>query len=57
MRTQENQFLVIPRSKVLGMSAEMQGSLGYKQPTAALGMVENGDPMDDLVEVIARANM
>ncbi|KAL8834069.1 MAG: hypothetical protein Q9176_007678 [Flavoplaca citrina] len=57
MRTQENQFLAIPRSKVLGMSAEMQSLLGYKQPTAALGMVENGDPMDDLVGVIARANI
>ncbi|KAL8877350.1 MAG: hypothetical protein Q9198_004618 [Flavoplaca austrocitrina] len=53
----ENQFLAIPRSKVLGMSAEMQSLLGYKQPTAALGMVENGDPMDDVVGVIARANM
>lgn len=57
MRTQENQFLAVPRSKVLGMSAEMQSLLGYKQPTAALGMVENGDPMDDLLGVIERANM
>ena len=57
MRTQENQFLAIPRSKVLGMSAEMQSLLGYKQPTAALGMFKNGDPMDDLVGMIERANM
>jgi hypothetical protein len=57
MRTQENQFLAIPRSKALTMSPKMLNLLGYKQPTAALGMVENGDPMLDLAGVIQAANL
>ena len=57
MRTQENQFLAIPRSKVLKMTPKMLNLLGYKQPAAALGMVENGDPMLDLATVVAAANM
>ena len=57
MRTQENQFLAIPRSKALQMSPKMLNLLGYKQPTAALGMVENGDPMSDLAGSLARANL
>ncbi|KAE8149046.1 hypothetical protein BDV25DRAFT_168089 [Aspergillus avenaceus] len=56
MRTQENQFLAIPRSKALTMSATMLNLLGYRQPTAALGMVENGDPMLNLAAVLAAAN-
>jgi ectoine hydroxylase-related dioxygenase (phytanoyl-CoA dioxygenase family) len=57
MRTQENQFLAIPRSKVLKMSPKMLNLLGYKQPTAALGMVENGDPILDLQGVLNAANL
>ncbi|KAL8672380.1 MAG: hypothetical protein Q9168_003153 [Polycauliona sp. 1 TL-2023] len=57
MRTQENQFLAIPRSKVLTMSPKMLSLLGYKQPAAALGMVENGDPMADIAEILRAANL
>lgn len=57
MRTQENQFLAIPRSKTLAMSPTMLNLLGYKQPAAALGMVENGDPMSDLTGVLKAANL
>lgn len=57
MRTQENQFLAIPRSKALTMSPKMLNLLGYKQPAAALGMVENGDPMSDLAGVLGRASV
>ncbi|KAK3326652.1 phytanoyl-CoA dioxygenase [Apodospora peruviana] len=56
LRTQENQFLAVPRSKALTMSPQMLSLLGYKQPGAALGMVENGDPMLDLPGFIAAAN-
>ncbi len=56
LRTQENQFLAIPRSKALTMSPKMLNLLGYKQPTAALGMVENMDPMLDLAGVLTMAN-
>ncbi|KAI4251584.1 MAG: hypothetical protein LQ352_004770 [Teloschistes flavicans] len=57
MRTQENQFLAIPRSKALTMSPKMLNLLGYKQPAAALGMVENGDPMSDLAGFLGRASV
>lgn len=57
MRTQENQFLAIPRSKALAMSPTMLNLLGYKQPAAALGMVENGDPMSDLTGFLKAANL
>lgn len=57
MRTQENQFLAISRSKVLTMSPKMLNLLGYKQPAAALGMVENGDPMSDLTGFLKTANL
>ncbi|KAL8999559.1 MAG: hypothetical protein Q9169_001648 [Polycauliona sp. 2 TL-2023] len=57
MRTQENQFLAIPRSKALNMSPKMLSLLGYKQPAAALGMVENGDAMSDLAGFLKTANL
>ncbi|KAL8727342.1 MAG: hypothetical protein Q9166_006110 [cf. Caloplaca sp. 2 TL-2023] len=57
MRTQENQFLAIPRSKALTMSPKMLKLLGYKQPAAALGMVENVDPMSDLAGFLKMANL
>ena len=55
-RTEENQFLAIPRSKVSSMSPMMQQLLGYKQPGIALGLYENGDPMRDLQATLAAAN-
>ncbi|KIW14605.1 hypothetical protein PV08_07389 [Exophiala spinifera] len=48
MRTEENQFLAVPRSKVLTMSDKMLSLLGYKKPTSALGIVENEDPASNL---------
>ncbi|KAJ9244421.1 hypothetical protein DTO280E4_1005 [Paecilomyces variotii] len=41
LRTEENQFLAIPRSKVREMSPKMLELLGYKKPTANLGLVDN----------------
>ncbi|KAK4901998.1 hypothetical protein LTR27_000898 [Elasticomyces elasticus] len=52
LRCEENQFLAIPHSKVLSMSAEMQSLLGYKQPKSVLGIVHNKDPMSDLANVL-----
>lgn len=57
LRQEENQFLAIPRSKVLTMSKEMQALLGYKQPNSVLGIVDNMDPMSDLENVLRAANM
>jgi ectoine hydroxylase-related dioxygenase (phytanoyl-CoA dioxygenase family) len=51
LRTEENQFLAIPRSKVLTMSDKMLSLLGYKKPTTVLGIVENQDPSLDLEAV------
>ncbi|EXJ91006.1 hypothetical protein A1O1_04113 [Capronia coronata CBS 617.96] len=55
MRTEENQFLAVPRSKVLTMSDKMLSLLGYKKPTTVLGIVENEDPAQDLRGVLERA--
>lgn len=52
-RTEENQFLAIPRSKVLNMSDKMLSLLGYKKPSTVLGIVENQDPASDLEAVFA----
>jgi ectoine hydroxylase-related dioxygenase (phytanoyl-CoA dioxygenase family) len=57
MRTEENQFLAVPRSKVLGMSEKMLGLLGYKKPSTVLGVVDNEDPAKDLEGVLEKANM
>ncbi|KIW62779.1 hypothetical protein, variant [Phialophora macrospora] len=57
LRTEENQFLAIPRSKVLGMSPKMLELLGYAKPTPALGVVDNIDPATDLQGVWNRAMM
>ncbi|KAF2429630.1 hypothetical protein EJ08DRAFT_679794 [Tothia fuscella] len=51
LRTEENQFLAVPRSKVLKMSDEMLSLLGYKKPTTVLGIVENQDPAANLEAV------
>jgi ectoine hydroxylase-related dioxygenase (phytanoyl-CoA dioxygenase family) len=51
LRTEENQFLAIPQSKVLTMTPTMRSLLGYKKPGTALGLVENRDPNDDLEDV------
>lgn len=55
LRTEENQFLAVPRSKVLGMSEKMVSLLGYKKPSSVLGIVENEDPSADLKGVLERA--
>jgi ectoine hydroxylase-related dioxygenase (phytanoyl-CoA dioxygenase family) len=51
LRTEENQFLAIPRSKVLTMGEKMLSLLGYKKPSTVLGIVENQDPALDLKAV------
>lgn len=48
LRTEENQFLAIPWSKVGGMSPKMFEILRYKKPTAALGIVDNMSPDEDV---------
>jgi len=48
LRTEENQFLAIPRSKVQKMSPKMLELLGYKKPTIPLGTVEGISPHEDL---------
>ncbi|KAI1654730.1 hypothetical protein F4813DRAFT_370086 [Daldinia decipiens] len=55
LRPEENQFLAIPRSKVLGMSDKMLSLLGYKKPETWLGIVNNGDPAENLGEVLQMA--
>ncbi|KAF2138210.1 uncharacterized protein K452DRAFT_256302 [Aplosporella prunicola CBS 121167] len=55
MRTEENQFLAVPRSKVLTMSDKMLSLLGYKKPSTVLGIVENEDPVTDLRGFLDRA--
>ncbi|KAK2839263.1 Dioxygenase swnH1 [Arthroderma sp. PD_2] len=57
LRPEENQFLAIPRSKVLGMSDKMLSLLGYKKPGTWLGIVNNGDPAENLQEVLSTANL
>ncbi|KAM5431852.1 Dioxygenase swnH1 [Microsporum canis] len=56
LRPEENQFLAIPRSKVLKMSDEMLSLLGYKKPETWLGIVNNGDPAENLQEVLEMAS-
>ncbi|QKX58561.1 uncharacterized protein TRUGW13939_05686 [Talaromyces rugulosus] len=52
LRTEENQFLSIPRSKVLKMSPKLQTLLGFKKPAGTwLGLVENEDPAKDLAAI------
>jgi ectoine hydroxylase-related dioxygenase (phytanoyl-CoA dioxygenase family) len=56
LRTEENQFLAIPRSKVLELSPKMLSLLGYKKPSTVLGIVENKDPSLDLETVFDMEN-
>lgn len=56
MRTEENQFLAVPRSKVLTMSDKMLSLLGYKKPSTVLGIVDNEDPVLNLRDVLERAS-
>jgi len=56
LRTEENQFLAVPHSKVLQMTPTMQNLLGYKKPDSALGLVDNRDPSTDLAGVFQRLN-
>lgn len=53
LRTEENQFLAVPHSRVLGMSDKMLSLLGYKAPGTYLGIVNNGDPSENLKEVLS----
>ncbi|GCB23596.1 hypothetical protein AAWM_06481 [Aspergillus awamori] len=54
LRTEENQFLAIPRSVVTKMSPKMLELLGYKKPTTALGIVDNISPDEDIEGVWER---
>ncbi|KAI2900923.1 hypothetical protein CBS63078_6899 [Aspergillus niger] len=54
LRTEENQFLAIPRSVVTKMSPKMLALLGYKKPTTALGIVDNISPDEDIEGVWER---
>ncbi|GLA61295.1 hypothetical protein AtubIFM54640_001814 [Aspergillus tubingensis] len=54
LRTEENQFLAIPRSVVTMMSPKMLELLGYKKPTTALGIVDNISPDEDVEGVWER---
>lgn len=56
LRTEENQFLAIPRSKVLTMNEKMLSLLGYKKPTTVLGIVDNDDPAVNLRAVLENAS-
>lgn len=55
LRTEENQFLAIPRSKVREMSPKMLELLGYKKPTTVLGIVDNISPHEDVDGIWERA--
>ncbi|CZT50645.1 uncharacterized protein RSE6_11669 [Rhynchosporium secalis] len=57
LRTEENQFLAIPRSMIPKMSPTMHSLLGYKQPGIPLGIWENGDPMRDLEGCLSAAGV
>lgn len=54
LRTEENQFLAVPHSKVKKMTPKMLELLGYTKPTTALGVVDNGSPHEDLEGIFAR---
>lgn len=56
LRQEENQFLAVPRSKVLTMSTKMKSLLGYKQPGTVLGIVDNKCPTVNLEQVLHRAS-
>ncbi|KAJ9617086.1 hypothetical protein H2200_000807 [Cladophialophora chaetospira] len=56
LRTEENQFLAVPRSTALNMSEKMLSLLGYKKPSTVLGVVDNDDPALDLRAVLDRAS-
>ncbi|OQU94810.1 hypothetical protein CLAIMM_01106 [Cladophialophora immunda] len=56
LRTEENQFLAVPRSKVLTMSDKMLSLLGYKKPSTVLGVVDNEDPSLDLPSVFEKVS-
>ncbi|RAL12601.1 phytanoyl-CoA dioxygenase family protein [Aspergillus homomorphus CBS 101889] len=53
-RTEENQFLAIPRSRVLQMSPKMLELLGYKKPTTSLGIADNISPDEDVAGIWER---
>lgn len=57
LRQEENQFLAVPRSKVLDMSDKMLSLLGYKKPSTVLGIVDNADPASNLKAVLEQARL
>ena len=57
LRQEENQFLAVPRSKVLEMTPTMRALLGYKKPDSALGIVDNMCPSSDLEGIFRRVNV
>lgn len=54
LRQEENQFLAVPRSIVLGMSDKMLELLGYKKPSTVLGMVDGMDPAANLESILTK---
>ncbi|KAF4962263.1 hypothetical protein FSARC_9652 [Fusarium sarcochroum] len=57
MRTEENQFFAVPRSKLEGANDKMLSLLGYKIPSdVPLGMVDNADPSKNLTAVFKKAD-
>ena len=55
LRTEENQFLTVPRSKVLKMNPNMLQLLGYTKPGTVLGVVDNKSAHKNLEGVWERA--
>ncbi|KAJ5408438.1 phytanoyl-CoA dioxygenase [Penicillium cosmopolitanum] len=53
-RTEENQFLTVPRSKLLKMSPKMLQLLGYTKPSMAIGLVDNRSPDEDVDGILQR---
>lgn len=55
LRTEENQFLAIPKSVVLDdekVDDKMRSLLGYARPSTTLGVVDGRDPMGELRVVL-----
>ena len=54
LRTQYNQYLSIPRERVLGMPPELQSDLGYHRSALGLGGCDQTDPLRYLEALQAR---
>ena len=53
LRTQDNQYLSIPRETILSMPAELQRDLGYHISARGLGACDNQDPLTYLQRLTA----